>query len=327
MSLIARSRFLQPIVRARRFLRGPRRPSWSVEYEAATLLMRMQGPVLRHAPLPYFRSHVEKLLAVDAPPHFRLESTSLGGVPAAWFRHEAERGEDVLLYLHGGGYVVGSIATHRELICHFADAAGCRAVAIDYRLAPEHRCPAQIDDAVAAYLALLDEGVDPTHVVLAGESAGGGLTLSTLVALRDRGVPLPRAAIVISPFADLEVRGDSPRRNADADYIQVDQLDFCAESLVGSGDRRDPRASPIHADLTGLPPLLIQVGGAETLLDGSIDLEVRAREAGVDARLEVYPDMIHVWHFFGPDLPEAADAIGSIARFLESTRVALRAAS
>lgn len=320
MSIFARSRFLTPAVRARRLLRGPRRPSWSVEYEAATVLMRMQGPILSRAPLPFFRKHVERLLAVPPPPGFRFEKVTLGGVPAEWFRHDGEQSDDVLLYLHGGGYVVGSIDTHRDLICQLAVAARCRAVAIDYRLAPEHRCPAQLDDAVAAYQALLAEGVAPERVVLMGESAGGGLSLSTLVALRDRGIPLPRAGVLISPLVDLELRGESPADNDDADYIRADHLAFCAESLVGEGDRRDPRASPIHAKLVGLPPLLIQAGGAETLLDGAVELEARARAAGVQARLEVYTDMVHVWHFFGPACPDAGAAVQSIADFVASAR-------
>jgi len=320
MSLVERARFLRHPIRLRRRLRGPARPSWTVDYEAAALLFKLQGPVLKRAPLPFFRRHVERLLGTPAPASFRFEPARLGGVRGEWFRHEGERSDDVLVYLHGGGYIMGSIDTHRELICDLASAAGCRALALDYRLAPEHRAPAQIDDVVSAYEALLARGVPPGRVVLGGESAGGGLTLSALVALRARGAPLPRAAVVLSPWVDLEPRGESAHRNEAYDYVTRDLLAFARDCVVGDGDPRDPRVSPIHADLSGLPPLLIQAGEAETLRDGAIELEARARAAGVDARLEVYPDMIHVWHFFGASCPAALDAVQRIGEFVERTR-------
>jgi len=224
----------------------------------------------------------------------------------------------VIFYLHGGGYVIGSINTHREMVARLSRASAARALAIDYRLAPEHPFPAAVDDAVAAYRWLVGSGVNPRRIVVAGDSAGSGLTMATLVALRDAGEPLPAAGVCLSPWVDQEGTGDSMSGNAAVDpIVERDGLVQMAKRYLGEAGARTPLAAPLYADLTGLPPLLIQVGAAETLLDDSVRLDARARAAGVDSTLEVWDDMIHVWHLFAGMLPEGQQAIERIGEFVK----------
>ncbi len=194
-----------------------------------------------------------------------------------------------IYYLHGGGYVIGSINTHRALIARLSAASGARAFAINYRLAPEHPFPAAVEDAVSAYRWLLEQGVDPATIVIAGDSAGGGLTVATLVALRDAGVPLPAAAVCLSPWTDMEGIGESAKTRKAADPM-IDPEGGLAQAqlYLGGADPRTPLAAPLYADLRGLPPMLIHVGDAEVLLDDSTRLAERAKAAGVDVTLEVW---------------------------------------
>ncbi len=239
-----------------------------------------------------------------------------GGVSAAWVDPPGGASDRAVLYLHGGGYVAGSIDSHRNLLGHLAVAMGCRVLALEYRLAPEHPHPAPVTDAVAAYRWLLDQGLAPAHLMIAGDSAGGGLTMGTLLKARDEGLPLPAAAVTISPLVDLEGTGESMTTRAAADpMITRAQLLEIADLFVGDGDRRDPYAAPLYADLTGLPPLLIQVGDAEVLLDDSTRLAAAAEVAGVDVTLEVWPDMIHVFQGSAGFVPESDEAIAHIAAF------------
>jgi acetyl esterase/lipase len=248
-----------------------------------------------------------------------FERVDAAGVPAEWTAAAGTAPLPVVLYVHGGGYCLGSIETHRNLCVNISAATGGRVLSLDYRLAPEHPFPAAVDDAVAAFGWLLDRGVDPSQVVIAGDSAGGGLTLATLIALRDAGGPLPAAAVAISPWTDMEGSGESMTSRAAADpMVQREGLKVMSDAYVAGGDMRHPLASPLYADLAGLPPILIHVGDAETLLDDSVRFEQRAREAGVDITLEVWPEMIHVWHAFAPMLPEANDAITRIGTFIKS---------
>jgi acetyl esterase/lipase len=190
-------------------------------------------------------------------------------------------------------------------------------LAVDYRLAPEHPFPAAVEDAVAGYDWLLSTGVDPAQVIIGGDSAGGGLTVATLVALKDAGVPMPSADLCISPWTDLALTGGSLRSKADADpMIAPDRITRVRDAYVGDADPREPLASPIYADLSGLPPMLIQVGENEVLLDDSTRLAERAEAARVDVTLEVWPEMIHVWHFFAELLPEGQQAIDRIGEYL-----------
>ena len=245
------------------------------------------------------------------------EPVNAGGVPAEWISTPGADAERVIYYLHGGGYVIGSIKTHREMVSRLSRAAGARALAIDYRLAPEHPFPAAVEDATAAYRWLLSTGVDPARLVIAGDSAGGGLTVATLVALRDARDPLPAAAVCLSPWVDLEMLGESMTTKADIDpIVQRDLILAMAKAYLGGADPRVPLAAPLHADLAGLPPLLIHVGTAEMLLDDSTRLADKAKSAGVDVTLEPWDDMIHVWQLFAPMLPEGQQAIDRIGEFI-----------
>jgi phosphinothricin tripeptide acetyl hydrolase len=250
------------------------------------------------------------------PADVKVERVSAPAAPAEWLRPPSATPGRVVLYLHGGGYVIGSPRSHRHLAAAIADAAAASALLLDYRLAPEHPYPAAVEDATAAYRWLLAQGIAPESVVIAGDSAGGGLTVATLLALRDARVPLPAAGVCISPWVDLTCSGGSYVTKAAADPIVgragVEQM---ARAYLGSTAPREPLASPLFADLRGLPPLLIHVGSEEVLLDDSVQLAERARAAGVDTTLEVYERMIHVWHWFLPMLDEAQTAVEAIGRF------------
>ncbi len=238
------------------------------------------------------------------------------GIPAEWIDAPGAAQDRAVLYLHGGGYVAGSIDSHRNLTGNLARAMGVRVLALDYRLAPEHPHPAPVRDAVAAYRWLLDEGFEASRLMVAGDSAGGGLTLATLLSLKDQGVALPATAVGISAWVDAEGTGESMKTRAEADpMISPDGLAEIAAAFLGDADPRDPLASPLHGDLAGLPPLLLQVGDAEVLLDDSVRFAAKAEAAGVDVTLEVWPEMVHVWHASAGYVPESDQAIARIAEF------------
>ena len=246
------------------------------------------------------------------------ERVSAGGVEGEWISPADAPLDKAILYFHGGGFRIGSVASHRDLIAQIAVASGCRVLAINYRLAPEHRFPAALDDALAAYGWMLGQGLTPGNVAFAGDSAGGNLVLAAMLALRERGLPLPIAAVLMSPWTDLAATGTSYVTRAEVDPIHQRPmiLALAKNYLGGQGDPCDPLVSPLYADLAGLPPLLIQVGDRETVLDDSVMFAELARAAGVDVHLEVWDGMIHVFQMFGAELPEAHRAIASIAGFL-----------
>lgn len=246
-----------------------------------------------------------------------LKPENARGVGAEWSSSPGAASDGVILYLHGGGYVIGSIPSHRHLASELGRAAGARSLALDYRLAPEHPFPAATDDALSGYRFLLESGFAPGKIAIAGDSAGGGLTMATLVAARDAGLPQPACAVCISPWVDLEGLGDSMTAKAAEDpMVHQEELAGMAAAYLGGAPARSPLAAPLHADLRGVAPLLIQVGSAETLLDDSIRLASAAGAAEVEVRLEVWPQMIHVWHFFHPMLGEARRAIGTAGAFI-----------
>jgi acetyl esterase/lipase len=247
----------------------------------------------------------------------RSETVDAGGVSADWIEAPGADASRALLYLHGGGYVIGSVNTHRDLVSRIARAAGVRALSVEYRLAPENPHPAAVEDSTAAYRWLLRQGLEPGRVVLAGDSAGGGLVIATLVALRDAGDPLPAAGVCLSPWVDLEGVGESMTTKAEPDpLIQRDGLVKMGRLYLGDFDPHTPLAAPLYADLGGLPPLLIQVGTAEALLDDARRVAEKASAAGVDVTLEPWDDMIHVWQIFASMLPEAREAIDRIGDFI-----------
>jgi phosphinothricin tripeptide acetyl hydrolase len=253
------------------------------------------------------------------PPDVKIERVDTPERPAEWLLPPGVRGDAAVLYLHGGGYVIGSPRSHRHLAAAIARAARTPALLLDYRLAPEHPFPAALEDAVAAYEWLLARGIAPERIVVGGDSAGGGLTMATLLALRDRGLPRPAGGICISPWVDLTCSAGSYKTKAAVDPIVVhESITMMAEAYLGSGDRRTPMASPLFADLRRLPPLLIQVGSDEVLLDDALGLGARAQAAGVEVRLEEWPAMVHVWHWFLGMLDEAERAVGVVGEFVRA---------
>ena len=239
------------------------------------------------------------------------------GVPAELVSSGEASSGRAILYLHGGGYVIGSPATHRELARRLSVAADADVLSIDYRLAPENPFPAAVEDAVSAYRWLVGQGCDPAGVAIAGDSAGGGLTVATLVSLRDQGLPLPACGVCLSPWVDMEGIGDSMTSRAALDpMVQREGLVAMAETYLGGADSRTPLAAPLYADLHSLPPLLIQVGTSETLYDDATRLSSRAEAAGVETCFESWDEMIHVWHLFAPMLDDGQRAIERIGEFV-----------
>jgi len=247
----------------------------------------------------------------------KCEPVSAGGVKAEWITAANAAADRAILYLHGGGYIMGSINTHRELIARLSKAAQARILALDYRLAPEHPFPAPVEDATAAYRWMLAQGFKPSRIAVAGDSAGGGLTVAALVAFRDAGLPMPAAGIPISPWVDLEAIGESMKTRSSQDpIVKPEMIREIARVYLAGQNPRSPLAAPLYADLHGLPPLLIHVGDAEALLDDSKRLAERAKAAGVDVTLEVWPEMPHVWHLFAHFLPEGQQAIDRAGEFV-----------
>jgi acetyl esterase/lipase len=255
---------------------------------------------------------------VPGPPaHTRTLAVDAGGMRADQIAGPASRDDRHVLYLHGGGFVSGSPALYRHLTWRIAAAARARVLALDYRLAPEHPFPAALDDALAAYRWLLAEGADPRRIAVMGDSAGGGLAFSLLLRLRDQGAPLPAAAVALSAWTDLALTGASLRLNAAADpMLNAEDLPKLAACYLASADPRDPYASPLYGDATGLPPTLIQAGSDEILHDDSTRMADRLRAAGCEVELEIWPRMPHAWHLFAPVLPEARRAIERIGAFV-----------
>ena len=277
-------------------------------------------PTRSDAPIEETRANFEQLAtAFPIADDVKRQKADANGVPGEWITPPGVSGDITVYWLHGGGYYMGSVNTHARLIAQIAAACDARGFAVDYRLAPENPFPAGLDDAVAGYRWLLAQGVDPARLVIGGDSAGGGLTLAALQRLREASDPLPAATVLLSPLTDLEGTGDSIKTRREADpMIDPDGGPETARDYHPDGDLRDPLVSPLHADYTGLPPMLIQVGDAEVLLDDSTRVYRRAEEAGVDVTLEVNDEMIHVFQFFAPLLPEAVAAIDRIGEFAKS---------
>jgi epsilon-lactone hydrolase len=282
---------------------------------------------IRSAPyVPNTPSVAEMRIATDKqqcayilPDGVDFTPLTLGGVPALTAAPAGGKAKDGqrILYLHGGGYVVGSLEGYRSLTAHLAVQTGARVDSLGYRLAPEHPYPAALDDALAAYRAILAE-TSPDRIAIAGDSAGGGLTLALLLAARDEGLPLPSAALLISPWAHLDAReeGSWPRNGHRDPLMSVRGVTFMRNAYVGSEGEAPLLASPLYADLKGLPPLLIMVGSGEVLLDDAVELARRAADADVRVVLDVRPHMFHGWHSRSGTLAEADDTIAAASRFL-----------
>ncbi|MBY0589278.1 alpha/beta hydrolase [bacterium] len=252
-------------------------------------------------------------------PDITTRPIEVGSVPGQILTPPCVHPGRCVLFLHGGGYTYGSLFSHGGMAAEIARAAASETLQLDYRLAPEHPFPAALEDACAAYKWILGRGIDPKGVVLVGDSAGGGLVVATLVALKEAGQPMPGAAVCISPWVDLEATGESYRtRQALDPMIDRELATFLAGIYLHGADPKMPTASPIHADLHELPPLLIQVGEREVLYSEAETLAQRARDAGVDVTFEEWPGMIHVWHLYYPILSAGRNAITRIGDFVRA---------
>jgi len=268
------------------------------------------------------RGGMEKI-AFKAADDIGVENVTVAGRAAEWIKAPGSQSGRAILYLHGGGYVMGSPNTHRSLAGEISRAAQAAVLLIDYRLGPEHPFPAAVEDGVASYRWLLEQGFAPHSLAIAGDSAGGGLVVATLVSARNQGLPMPAAAVPISPWSDMTCSNESYKTRAEADpLVGSGGIGDMARLYLQGADPKDPLASPNFASLRSLPPLLIHVGKDEVLLDDSIKLDQKAKADGVNSTLEIWEDMIHVWHAFHPMLPEGKQAITRVGEFLREQWVA-----
>ncbi|MFD3585977.1 alpha/beta hydrolase [Streptomyces sp. NPDC058683] len=288
--------------------------------------------MLRHAPLDVGGDVAEAravfhgmMTSMPLPPDVTTTPGRLGGVPVVTVETPGGDPSDVVLYFHGGAYAIGSAADAAGLAADVSRRVGARAVCVDYRLAPENPFPAAVEDAVAAYRALLDQGVPAARTAFVGESAGGGLAVATLVALKEAGLPQPSSAAVFSPWADLTVSGAGATGKAALDPALTPQaLRTRARDYLGTTPGTEPLVSPVFADLTGLPPLLVQVGSHEILLDDAVRLAARAAADDVRVDLQVWPQVPHVFQSFAVMLDEADEALESAAAFTRAHWAAAR---
>jgi acetyl esterase/lipase len=253
-----------------------------------------------------------------APQRASINPVKIAERPAEWVCDPDTDDGRVMLYVHGGGYVQGSLASHRNLVFEIARSMKGKVLNLDYRLAPEHPFPAAVEDTVNAWAELLEMGIDPKKASFGGDSAGGGLVIAALVSARDKGLPMPSCACCISPWTDLVGSGRTMDTKALEDpMVNRAALEFFSDFYADKEDKSHPLISPLFANLAGLPPLLIQVGTAETLLDDSRRLATRARYAGVDVSYAEWEGMPHIWHIFAPLLEKSRKAIIELGEFVE----------
>lgn len=305
-------------VGVRRLFRGRRRPSWSWKYESfidilrASLATPMAGREQRtHELMDQFGMRQLRPGLANYVPQ------DIDGVPGLWVEPLQQTNPGMILYLHGGGYVIGSFDSHRPIMTELSHRTNMRLLGINYRLAREACCPAAIEDVVKVYQTLLETN-DPTHMLIVGDSAGGGLAVTSMVAIRDEQLPLPAGAVLFSPWTDFTVSGASVAENATYDYLREEGVREGASSKYYRGDldAQDPRVSPIFADLHGLPPMLIMAGGAEVLLDDSRELARRATEAGTQVELHIEPDEVHVYPILMNYSPNVEQALQKVVEFI-----------
>lgn len=291
----------------------------SPEFHALQERLASQPPPPPPADLDEQRARIDtSMAALPLAEGSEAEEVEAGGVPSIWVR-PVGAGPDtpVIVYLHGGGFRLASAVAYRSYGSHLAAATGARVLLVDYGLAPEHPFPEGLEDVVSAYRWVLAEGTPAGKVVLAGDSAGGNLAAAAVLALKERSLPLPAGAVCCSPWVDLTNGADTYRTRADVDRLfSLASATEAAELYLGGGDPRRPLVSPVFGDWSGAPPLLIQVGDAEVLLDDAARLAEAARAAGVEVAHHVYPEMPHIWQMSYPAFPEAVDAVAEIAGFV-----------
>ena len=270
--------------------------------------------------IPRFRQECEDGAKKSGklPAGIEVSPLNVAGLPAEWIRPGSQHNSGVIFYTHGGAYVSGSCADHRAFVSKFVQGSGVKALLYEYRLAPEHPYPAALEDTLDAYRWLLEQGVSPHQIVIVGESAGGGLCLATLLALRDKGLPLPAAAVALSPWTDLKLTGASHQTKTKVCMSPYGMAAVCSKYYTGENDPALPWISPLYGDLHGLPPVAIYVGDDETMRDDSIRFAEKARAAGVDVRLTVEMGMVHCYPLFAPLYPEASRAMAEICEFIKT---------
>ncbi len=268
--------------------------------------------------IPKAREGMEKLAKfAKLPAGTQVEKFEIGGMAAEWVCANTAHEGKVILYLHGGAYNLCSPNTHREMVAHISRESCARVLLIDYRLAPEHPFPAALEDATSAYRWLLDNGFKGEDIAIAGDSAGGGLSLATVISIRDAGDPLPASVACISPWTDLAFTGESLLLNAEKDpLIMGDSGLVMAKNYIGDHDPKNPLLSPLYADMNGLPPILIHVGTDEVLLDDSRRVAQKASDAGVEVTLKIYEGLWHVFHMNVNAMPEAKKAVAELGSFI-----------
>lgn len=270
--------------------------------------------------IPRFRADCEKIAKIlgKVPEGIDVSPATVAGLPAEWIRPVGVENDKVILYIHGGGFVSGSCLDHRMHVAKFVNGTGISALLFEYRLAPEHPYPAALEDSVSAYRRLLAEGVLPSRIVIAGESAGGTLCLALLLALRDQEIPLPAAAVALSPLTDFKFTGESHRTRARVCLSPPGMNMVCGKYYVGDNDPCLPWISPLYGDLHGLPPLLIYTGDDETLRDDSTRFAEKAKAAGVKITMKIERGMIHCYPLLPPFIPEARQAMAEICTFIKT---------
>jgi acetyl esterase/lipase len=278
----------------------------------------LQRVDIAHAPVLKMRKRLDQLGRLARPARgVKIEVTKIAGMHAEWYRPPIATPGKILLYLHGGAYALGSCASHRKMVTHIAKASQVETVLPEYRLAPEHPFPAGPDDCVRAYRALLDKGYAGNDIIIAGDSAGGGLTMATMLQLRHDGLPLPGAAVLLSPFLDMTASGESAKTRVDLDpWFDPAHMAIVIQHYCPYEDVENPLLSPVFANVAGLPRTLIQVGDHEILLSDSTRLADKMRAAGVDVELQVFPELWHVFQLFVGKMPESKAAIAKIGEFV-----------
>lgn len=290
----------------------------SQEHEELVEMMRTLNP-LGSGDIETMRAGMAAAPPYPQPPDVQWQAVDADGVPCEWNVPDDCAEGRTIVYYHGGGYGIGSVAGHRGLCSNLARATRARVLSVDYRLAPEHPFPAAVDDALTAYRWTVGQGADPARTALGGDSAGGGLAIATLIALREAGEVLPAAGLCLSPWVDLT--GANPRiaEVAPKDpMLSPAVLEVFAKAYLSGADPKAPTASPAFADLSGLPPLLIQAGTAEILIGEIEDFAKKAEASGVDVQLEIWDDMLHVWQTFADMLPEGREALAGVGKYVEA---------
>lgn len=289
--------------------------------ESREIRLTFQKPeTMDTRPFPIQRQEWENYaLDIPLPNPTIIQSENIADVPCEWVSYGEADNQHILIHLHGGGFVMGSCKTHRHLASYLSKVTGIRVLLIDYRLAPEYPFPSGLGDIVRVYRYLIDSDYQPSQIVMSGDSAGGGLVVSTMLSLRENNIPLPKANILISPWLDLTVSGESIQSRAELDpQLTEEDLRYTATQYTVDKQLANPLVSPVYADLSHLPPTLIQVGDHELLLSDSVTFAEKAKTDGVAVTLDIWDEMWHVWHSSAPDLPEANEALEQIGEYVRT---------